>query len=499
MDNSRPTGPGPGGLIPRFGMYAGPNYGGGQKWAPGQRPSEAAWQVPPISYLDEVTRSHDINYTYIEQTYRHADAASHIQARWQADKEMLAHLLRYRPDNWLERQYRSAAIQAFVAKADMSYRPHVDVVDEWNRDLAGIDARFPTLRTTPEGRAQWNTPKLLHTGATYATTGMEALSTSGVNLQVALLFNTHIRPHHIDPLRSAHGSGEVYEPWAGEDFSRRILVPQRDSLERRVFTAEGHIDGRRVVIRYDSANHLLTRASYKGEQLESLLTYTGKPAPGQAGERYGFADFTVTRQQYAHGEPVGEPEILPPVRADEPPMLKDSLHTRAVAGIVTQGERAIYPTQPTEADKAWHTGGYRTSHADELGRGPLSTASHLSGAAHQLLRDSHAHVQRLCQQQGLTWDPGMDNTAGAMACTAHAHGWDRITHAKAQGGRIHMASHNSMGLREAFLDAREAANTPLQQSLDQMVHQDHLVPSPPSTEVQFNRNSRWDQAHRMAH
>lgn len=403
-------------------MFAGPNYAGGQKWAPRQQPTEAAWKVAPISYLDDVTRSHDINYTYIEQTYRHADAASRTQALWQADKEMLAHLLRYQPGNWLEGQYRSAAIQAFVAKADMSYRPHVDVVEEWNRDLAGIDARFPTLRTTPEGRAQWNALNLVHTGATYVSTGMEALSTSGVSLQVALLFNTHIRPPHLEPLWGAQGSGEVHDPWAGQDFSRRILVPQRDPVDEDMFSADGYIDGKRVSILYNQRLHQLTRAAYKGEQLESLVTYAGELAPGPAGERYGFADFTVIRQQYAHGEPVGEPETLPPVRADEPPMLNDSPHTRAVAGIVTQGERAIYPAQPTEADKAWQTGGDWASRTDDAEQSTLSSASHLSGASHQLLRESHAHVQRLCQQHGLTWDRGMDNTAGAMACTAHAHG-----------------------------------------------------------------------------
>lgn len=359
MSDQRPTAPGPGGPVPRFGMYAGPNYAGGQVWKPNELPSEQAWQVRPIGFLDDVTRTHDINYTYIEQTYKGDDAATkaaRTKAYWQADKEMLVNMLGYQPDNWLEGQYRDAAVQAFVAKADLGYRPHVNVVDEWNRDLAGIDPRFPALQQTEDGRAMWAPHRLVHAGATYAVTGMEALSTSGVNQQAAMLFNTHLQPGRMDPLRGAEQSNEAYDPMAAQDFSRRILVPQRDATDDRVFTAEGHIDGKRVSVYYNAKDQLLVRTTFNAEHKESEVIYKGEPAAGPAGEEYGHANFTVTRQDYANGQPVGEPVKLPPVMADKLPELAESSHTRAISQIVMQGERATYPAGPTAADRAWLAG-----------------------------------------------------------------------------------------------------------------------------------------------
>jgi hypothetical protein len=71
--NDRPTNTGSGGFVPRFGMYAGPGYAGGQTWkAPDGKDllvTRNAWQVAPVSFLDAVTQNHDINYTHIEQTH----------------------------------------------------------------------------------------------------------------------------------------------------------------------------------------------------------------------------------------------------------------------------------------------------------------------------------------------------------------------------------------------------------------------------------------------
>lgn len=354
----RPTAPGPGGAVPRFGMYAGPNYAGGQAWGKGQMPSAQAWQVRPIGFLDDVTRTHDINYTYIEQTYRGSDAAAQAaktQAFWQADKEMLANMLGYQPRNWLEGQYRSAAVHAFVAKADMSYGKHVDVVGEWNQDLAGIDPKFPAMPVTESGRADWNPFGLAHAGATYTSTGMEALSTSGVNGQVAMLFNQHIRPGNIAAHQAA-SHGDSHDPQAAQDYSRRIMVPQRDPVHQNIFTAEGYINGKWVTIRYDSRENELVRAVHSGGQRESVTTYSGAPDPGSAGREYGHANFTVTRQNYVNGEPAGDPVTLPPVKADDLPALAESRHTQGISGLVTQGEAAVYPSAPTEEDRAWQRG-----------------------------------------------------------------------------------------------------------------------------------------------
>ncbi|MDP3884677.1 hypothetical protein [Hydrogenophaga sp.] len=356
-ETTRPTAPGPGGFVPRFGMYAGPNYAGGRALRPGEVPSAGDWSVQPIGFLDDVTRNHDINYTYIEKVYGGNDPASRAdrnRALWQADKEMLGNMLRHQPGNWLEAQYRDAAIKAFVAKADTSYRPHVDVVSEWNRDLAGIDAKFPALTASDAGRAQWSLPGLVHSGATYASTGMEALSTSGVNTQVALLFNAHIQPGHIDPLKP-FSRNHTY-PETDRDDSRRILVPKRDPSSPNVFTAEGHIDGKRVRIWYDQENKKLVRTVYSGDQIESETTYQGRPATDEYGKKYGYANYEVSRQDHANGEPKGDPVKLPSIKALETPPLQESEHTRAIKPNVEQGQDARYPNKSTAADRVWHSG-----------------------------------------------------------------------------------------------------------------------------------------------
>lgn len=66
--NDRPTAPVNTGFVPRFGMYAGPDYAGGFAWSPTGTVAANAWQVAAVSYLDAVTKNHDINYTYIQRT-----------------------------------------------------------------------------------------------------------------------------------------------------------------------------------------------------------------------------------------------------------------------------------------------------------------------------------------------------------------------------------------------------------------------------------------------
>ncbi|OOG83261.1 hypothetical protein B0E41_13330 [Hydrogenophaga sp. A37] len=338
-------------------MYAGPNYAGGRALRPGETLSAEDWGVPPVGFLDDVTRNHDINYTYIEKVYTGNDAASRSarnQALWQADKEMLGNMLRHQPGNWLEAQYRDAAIKAFVAKADTSYRPHVDVVSEWNRDLAGIDLQFPSLSASESGRAQWKVFGLVHSGATYTSTGMESLSTSGVNTQVAMLFNTHLRPGHIDPLKPS--SKDHAYPETDRNDSRRILVPKRDPTNPYVFTAEGHIDGKRVTVWYDQESMKLVRTVYSGDQIESETTCQGHPVTDEQGKRYGYANYEVSRLNHVNGKPHGDPVKLPTIKAPETPPLQESEHTRAIKPNVEQGQDAQFPDKPTTADRAWHSG-----------------------------------------------------------------------------------------------------------------------------------------------
>ena len=103
----RPSAAEASGVVPRFGMYAGPNYAGGRALGANDWPSAQDWQVRPIGFLDDVTRNHDINYTYIEKVYQGSDPASSAernQALWQAHKEMLGNILSYKTTNCLHVQ-----------------------------------------------------------------------------------------------------------------------------------------------------------------------------------------------------------------------------------------------------------------------------------------------------------------------------------------------------------------------------------------------------------
>jgi hypothetical protein len=465
-------------------MYAGPNYAGGRALREGELPTAQDWQVPPVGFLDDVTRNHDINYTYIEKVYQGNDAASKAernQALWQADKEMLGNMLGYQPTNWLEAQYRDAAIKAFVAKADMSYRPAVDVVSEWNRELAGIDPKFPALTASEGGRAQWSLAGLVHSGATYTSTGMQALSTSGVNSQVAMMFNEHISPRHIDPLNPT-ARDNAY-PELSRDDSNRILVPKRDPNNADVFTAEGNIDGKRVSITYNQVESKMVRTVYQGDQIESKTTYQGKEAPVSQGGRYDYADFEVTRQEFVNGEPKGDPVKLPSVKAPETPELKESEHTRAIRPNVERGKDADYPNKPTAEDRAWHSGKGNSNNSseraaptaappqEEAQEAPAvkeSASAPLSSVSQRLLETSERHVRQVAEQHGLPWNTGLDNTAHAIAASARGQGMSDINLFRVADGQIRYGQLDGAMLKDGVIDARQAANQTKTDSLGRM-------------------------------
>lgn len=86
----------------------------------------------------------------------------------------------------------------------------------------------------------------------------------------------------------------------------------------------------------------------------------------------------------------------------------------------------------------------------------------------RLLDDSRVHVQRLAQTHGLPWDQGMENTVHAVAQKASEAGLSRITHLKVDEGQIRLAEHDGATLKEAQIDARQAANTPAEGPIQRM-------------------------------
>lgn len=122
-------------------------------------------------------------------------------------------------------------------------------------------------------------------------------------------------------------------------------------------------------------------------------------------------------------------------------------------------------------------------------KGASLDPSSLPDGAQRLLQDSRVQVQRLAERHGLPWDQGMENTVHALAQTAGAAGLSRITHLSVDAGRIRVAEHDGQTLKEAELDARQAANTPTEESLVRLA-QATPTPSPQApaaTEPQMAR------------
>ena len=89
----------------------------------------------------------------------------------------------------------------------------------------------------------------------------------------------------------------------------------------------------------------------------------------------------------------------------------------------------------------------------------------LPQGSRQLLDDSRGHVKSLADKHGLPWDQGMENTVFAVAGNAAENGLSRITHFKVEAGQIRLAEHDGLILKEARVDARQAANTSADESL----------------------------------
>jgi hypothetical protein len=345
--NLRPTAPWHGGFVLRFGMFAGPNYCGGRTFADGQIPDPQAWDVAPVGLLDDVTRNHDIYYTYIEHVYGNADVASRSRAYWRADKEMLHNVLGYRPANWLEGQYRKALIQAFVAKADMKYGKHVDLIEEWNESLADLDPDYGPLRRRDDGSIDWPLHSLLWHGATYGATGMELLATSGVNVQIALLFNQHIDAKTpIRPLESGAGDGAP-----DDDYTARLLVPRRVPGTHR-YTASGRIGAGVVELEYDAEQGAFSRSLFRNGRLETRTEYRQRRDRDGAlvCDRYGHAEYAVSVSRNGHFSGATEAPLLPQAVSK----VEACDHFQEISAVVLQGDAEKFPSTPTAADIAWH-------------------------------------------------------------------------------------------------------------------------------------------------
>ena len=98
----------------------------------------------------------------------------------------------------------------------------------------------------------------------------------------------------------------------------------------------------------------------------------------------------------------------------------------------------------------------------------------LGPVSQQLLQDSEREVAQVAKRR-LGWDQGMSNTSAAVAATAREAGLSRVNLLRASGGQIHLAHYDGVQVRDAWVDAKVAANTPQELSMQRLLDADRRV------------------------
>ena len=97
----------------------------------------------------------------------------------------------------------------------------------------------------------------------------------------------------------------------------------------------------------------------------------------------------------------------------------------------------------------------------------------LSPTSQTLLADSERQVRQLATTHKLPWDRGLDNTVSALACCAREQGLTGINLVRVNSeGQIRYGQHDGLTLKDGTLDARQAANTPVVESVERLAQID---------------------------
>lgn len=105
--------------------------------------------------------------------------------------------------------------------------------------------------------------------------------------------------------------------------------------------------------------------------------------------------------------------------------------------------------------------------------GPRASSVELSPVSHALLGDSERQVRQLASNHNLPWDRGLDNTVSALACCAREQGLTGINLLRVNSeGQIRYGQHDGPMLKDGTLDARQAANTPADESMARLAQLD---------------------------
>lgn len=112
-----------------------------------------------------------------------------------------------------------------------------------------------------------------------------------------------------------------------------------------------------------------------------------------------------------------------------------------------------------------------------------SEAHELSPHAKNLQSDSQQQVWLLSLRHGLPWDQGMDNTVAAIAHHARADGLTSINQFHVTGGQIRYGQYDGYTLKDGSIDARVAANTPVEISQRGLQQVDQAMSQPQESRV----------------
>ena len=109
----------------------------------------------------------------------------------------------------------------------------------------------------------------------------------------------------------------------------------------------------------------------------------------------------------------------------------------------------------------------------------------LSATAQSLKAQAEAKVREYCAQNGHQWNQGMDNTVVALAVAAREAKLTEIELFSVKDGHIFVAQKDATGYsyNTAQVNAREAANTPIEQSHDRMATVDQQLLVQPQQQI----------------
>lgn len=178
-------------------------------------------------------------------------------------------------------------------------------------------------------------------------------------------------------------------------------------------------------------------------------------------------------------------------RETDPARIRELNDTRALRQEVQERARDFHPLDPHRTlARSPKTLADASMTQDSEGKRVAAQVSATSADAHEfslhaknLLNDSQQQIWQLSQRLGLPWDQGMDNTVAAIAHHARADGLTGINQFHVNRGQICYGQFDGYTLKDGSIDARVAANTPVEISRQGLLQADQAMSQPQDSRV----------------